>query len=98
MYKIKPLQQKRLFIFIVIILIAAIQTTSISQNNSSQTSSKNIIVKDAFGNNYIAGNFQSAELKFGNTVLKNNGQTDIFLAKYDSHSKLVWAKNIGGDK
>ncbi len=96
MYRIKPLQQKSLITFIFIILIAVTQTSSIAQDNSSQSTSKNIIVKDALGNSYIAGNFQSAELKFGNTVLKNNGQTDIFLAKYDSHSKLVWAKNIGG--
>ncbi len=96
MLRFKALHQKSLFFFIVIILITAIQTCLIAQDNSIQSSSKNIIVTDGSGNSYIAGNFKSASLKFGKTVLKNNGQSDIFLAKYDSHSKLVWAKNIGG--
>ena len=97
MYNLKPLQQTNLFSLILIILISAIQTSLIAQDNSNQSSSKNIIAKDGLGNSYIAGNFNNESLSFGNTTLINNGQSDIFLAKYDSHSKIVWAKNIGGN-
>ncbi len=94
---IRPLQTKNLFSLILfMILFAAIQTNLIAQDNSTQSSNRNVIVTDGFGNSYVAGNFESATLKFGKTVLKNNGQSDIFLAKYDSHSKIIWAKNIGG--
>ncbi len=57
----------------------------------------NKIVSDSLGNAYVAGNFSRPTLKFGNFVLKNYGGSDIYLAKYDSHGKIVWAKNIGGN-
>ena len=56
----------------------------------------NIILSDSLGNTYVAGNFTKPTLTFGNYVLKNFGQSDIFLAKYNSNGKIVWAKNIGG--
>lgn len=57
----------------------------------------NKIVSDNLGNTYVAGNFSNSTLHFGNYVLKNFGGSDIFLAKYDSNGKIVWAKNIGGN-
>ena len=56
----------------------------------------NIIASDNFGNTYIAGNFSRPTLTFGNFILKNFGGSDIFIAKYNSNGKIVWAKNVGG--
>ena len=56
----------------------------------------NKLVSDNLGNSYVAGNFRNSTLTFGNFILKNYGGSDIFLAKYDSHGKVIWAKNIGG--
>ena len=97
----KTFQQKDFFalsLFLVLfsVLQLDLNAQSKSVQSSSQSSSKNIILPDGLGNTYIAGNFNNPSLSFGKTILKNNGLTDIFLAKFDSHSKLIWAKNIGG--
>ena len=56
----------------------------------------NKIVSDSLGNTYVAGNYSRSTLTFGDFVLNNFGGSDIFLAKYNSYGKIVWAKNIGG--
>ena len=56
----------------------------------------NKIVSDSLGNSYVTGDFRNPSLSFGNFNLSNYGGSDIFLAKYDSNGKIVWAKNIGG--
>ncbi len=68
-----------------------------AQNQSSQNQTKKLIVSDVDGNSFVAGNFSSATLRFGKIVLLNKGGKDVFIAKYDSHSKIMWAKNIGGE-
>jgi hypothetical protein len=54
------------------------------------------IYTDAKSNVYVAGNFNSDRLSFGNIVLSNIGGVDFFLAKYDSSGNLIWAKMAGG--
>jgi hypothetical protein len=54
------------------------------------------ITIDQDGNVYVAGFFQSSSLKFGNTVLKNSGNPDVFLVKYDKDGNVIWAKSGGG--
>ncbi|MEJ2616351.1 MAG: YCF48-related protein [Ignavibacteriaceae bacterium] len=76
------------FIFIVLTLKMSIYAQGDYLGNK--------IVSDSFGNTYVAGNFSRSALTFGEFVLNNFGGSDIFLAKYDSNGKVVWAKNIGG--
>ncbi|MBI3512165.1 MAG: T9SS type A sorting domain-containing protein [Bacteroidetes bacterium] len=51
---------------------------------------------DGNGNVFITGYFVSSTIAFGSDTLTNNGQVDIFLAKYDSIGNVLWAKSAGG--
>jgi hypothetical protein len=51
---------------------------------------------DALGNTFITGYFYSSNLNFDTTVLTNNGNYDIFIAKYNSSGDNLWAINVGG--
>ncbi len=55
------------------------------------------VATDNSGNVYITGYFRSPSVTFGSTILTNNGNTDIFLAKYSSDGNVLWAKSAGGD-
>ncbi|MEI6814998.1 MAG: hypothetical protein WCL14_00200 [Bacteroidota bacterium] len=60
---------------------------------------------DSFGNIYIAGEFVSDSIIFGNTTLFNyfypnnwaTQQSDIYIAKFNPLGDIIWAKNIGGN-
>mgnify|MGYP002629891148 CR=1 FL=1 len=54
------------------------------------------VAVDSKGSCYVTGHFQSDTIAFGKTVLRNRGDYDVFVAKYDSHGKPVWAKSAGG--
>jgi len=56
----------------------------------------NSIKTDAAGNTYITGQFYSPTITFGTTTLTNNGNYDVFIAKYDANGNVVWAKSVGG--
>jgi hypothetical protein len=58
----------------------------------------NKVIVDAASNIYIVGYFKSDSIAFGSTVLVNttSGFADIFIAKYDSSGKFLWAKGAGG--
>lgn len=45
---------------------------------------------------YTTGHYNDT-IKFDNTILTNQGNTDIFLAKHNSAGKLIWANSLGGD-
>ena len=64
---------------------------------SSDTGSS--IAVDSNGNSYVAGTFEGTadfDPGAGTTNLTSAGDTDLFIAKYDSTGALVWAKNAGG--
>lgn len=50
---------------------------------------------DANGNVYVVGEFEGSAV-FGSTVLESVGQTDIFVAKFDSSGNSKWASRGGG--
>jgi len=59
------------------------------------------LASDAAGNLYMAGRFQSDSVTFGSLVLYNSvslydSTNDIYLAKYNSSGKAIWAKSAGG--
>ncbi|MCB9511792.1 MAG: SBBP repeat-containing protein [Deferribacteres bacterium] len=72
----------------------------VTQSNSNSNVSASRVALDAAGNSYVAGTFEgSATLGSGEaneTVLTPAGFSDIFIAKYDNTSQLVWAKTAGG--
>ena len=51
---------------------------------------------DTQGNIYVVGIFNSPTITFGSTTLTNNGEEDIFIAKYNSNGNVLWAKSAGG--
>jgi hypothetical protein len=51
---------------------------------------------DSSGNVYITGYFWSSAIDFGGGALKNAGNWDIFLAKFDSNGNHKWSKRFGG--
>ena len=79
-------------LFFFILLILTLKISIYAQDDYLG----NKIVSDNLGNTYVAGNFSRSTLTFGDFILNNCGGSDIFLAKYNSNGKVVWAKNIGG--
>lgn len=65
-------------------------------------SSANSICTDINGNIFVTGEFQSASMTFGTTVLNNTissgSSNDIFILKYASNGSALWAKSAGGNK
>ncbi len=69
----------------------------------TNTPTNQSVSTDAFGNVYVAGNFFSTTIVFGNDTLINltNPDTahlvsDIFITKYDSSGNVLWAKSAIG--
>lgn len=50
---------------------------------------------DAQGNCYVTGHFQNT-LTIAETNLVSRGGVDVFLAKFSSEGKLLWARSAGG--
>ncbi len=46
-------------------------------------------------NLYVAGEFDSSVV-LGDTVLESYGNWDVFIAKYDSSGRFIWAYQVGG--
>ena len=53
------------------------------------------IACDVNGNIYLTGMFKDTAY-FGNITLFGNGNTDIFIAKYNPQGQILWAKSAGG--
>lgn len=51
---------------------------------------------DTRGNLHVAGMFTSPQLRVESTILRNRGEFDIFLARYDAKGGLLMAENYGG--
>ncbi|MBC7863718.1 MAG: hypothetical protein IAF38_12135 [Bacteroidia bacterium] len=56
------------------------------------------ICMDANGNCFVTGIFHSLSVSFGTFKLKNftSNTGDLFVAKYDSTGKVLWANSAGG--
>ena len=59
------------------------------------------IATDNFGNVYVCGIFIDSTLTFGpytlfNVNSNNDQQCDVFVAKFDSTGKIIWAQSGGG--
>lgn len=52
--------------------------------------------KDEDGNTYVTGTF-NGEMIVGDTKLKSDEKSDIFVAKYESDGKLIWIEKAGLD-
>lgn len=56
------------------------------------------VVVDQSNDVIVAGSFFSTTLAFDSITLTNLGDSDIFLAKFDSNGNTIWAKHAGGTK
>ena len=53
------------------------------------------VATDANGNVFVTGYFEGSAT-FGTTTLTSPGSADMFLSKYDSTGRVLWAKRAGG--
>ncbi|NBB22545.1 hypothetical protein GVN20_24540 [Runella sp. CRIBMP] len=53
------------------------------------------IVADSQGNVYLTGNYYTTAT-FETSTITSSGQSDFFLAKYDTNGNLLWVKSGGG--
>ncbi len=51
------------------------------------------VTTDPSGNVFLTGYFNSPTITFGTYTLTNSGNTNVFLAKYDTNGNVIWAKN-----
>jgi hypothetical protein len=56
------------------------------------------VAVDQSNNVLVAGSFFSTTLAFDSFTLTNVGDSDIFLAKFDSDGQTLWAQHAGGSK
>ncbi|QDV51213.1 NHL repeat-containing protein [Gimesia fumaroli] len=54
------------------------------------------VAVDQAGNSYVTGHFQSPTFRIGDKTLKNQGDYDYFIAKYNPEGELLWAQSAGG--
>lgn len=54
------------------------------------------VATDAKGNAYVTGHYQSQDAVADHVRLANNGDYDIFVAKYDRDGTLAWMRTAGG--
>ncbi len=52
---------------------------------------------DSENNIYISGYYDSSELSIDDTIIGNQGDFDIFIAKYNGSGELQWVKAFGGE-
>ncbi|MBP6977639.1 MAG: T9SS type A sorting domain-containing protein [Lentimicrobiaceae bacterium] len=55
------------------------------------------IVCDNSGNFYAIGGYKSEIVILGQDTLVNEGETDVFIVRYDYNGEAVWAKTFGGE-
>jgi hypothetical protein len=66
-----------------------------SARGSGQDRGESVIM-DSDGNSYLAGNFWSPYITFGNDTLFNTSPHDVFIVKYDESGDILWTtKSIG---
>ncbi|WP_422358475.1 T9SS type A sorting domain-containing protein [Reichenbachiella sp.] len=92
----------KLFTLVFVSLLMAMK--SIAQETSKDwvfssggqwSDQANAIVTDSQGNIYATGSFQG-KMNIKSKTLKSDGDTDIFIAKFNESGELLWAKRAGG--
>ena len=58
-----------------------------------QSTRQSSMATDSAGNMYVTGTFWGKESKFQGMQLDSNGTGNVFVAKYNSNGKLIWAVN-----
>jgi hypothetical protein len=53
------------------------------------------VIADDSGNFYATGSFTSLNFSLGNNNLNCQGQSDIFIVKYNSQGNVIWARSAG---
>lgn len=66
--------------------------------NAGNTASENAsgIATDNLGNSYVCGYYFSSSFTIGTATLTNNGNYDLYIAKYDNSGNPIWARSFGG--
>lgn len=67
---------------------------AVSFGANGQEFSWNIDV-DGDGNIYVVGRFSSNSVSFGSSTIINQGNSDIFIVKFDLDGNEIWAKSAG---
>lgn len=52
---------------------------------------------DSSGNSYLTGYFEETSMAFDTITITGSGNSEIFVAKYNSQGNALWAKSIGGN-
>ncbi len=53
------------------------------------------VATDKYGNAYITGDYLPGQITIGTYTLKNKGDHNIYVAKFDPAGKVLWAKSYG---
>lgn len=54
------------------------------------------VAADSAGNAYVTGHFQSVDAKWKGGALPNQGDYDVFVAKYSPEGEPLWIRTAGG--
>ena len=86
---------KFLFFFLIIFGLVKANNPTASWIDTFKSSDNQTITKtltDSKGNVYVVGTFRTS-LTFGTYTIFSSGIQNIYIVKYDSSGKLLWAKN-----
>jgi hypothetical protein len=64
--------------------------------NGLDTESGSDMEVDHDGNILVSGGFGQAPMTIDSTILYSNGNSDAYLAKFDTDGNLIWLKHMGG--
>ena len=95
MFPLKSMKLKLLFILLLISGFAHANNPTPSWINTFKSYDNQTITKtltDNKGNVYTVGTFRTS-LTFGNYTIYSYGIQNIYIVKYDSSGKFLWAKN-----
>ena len=91
------------FCILIIVILVSVCTSVYSQTfDWARKAGTNIIATgasiatDDHSNSYVTGSF-FGKAEFGEDIELNAAVRDIYLVKYDSHGKALWARKAGGN-